>query len=243
MRLNIMAGRKLKIGANNLMPSNKLKRYPFKVLEILGTDDGFKLTFMERGYYRGFPWEITQDFVDVLSQYGHCFYCKTKIAGNFRKCRCGSPKEYRKHIVALIPWDDYLKHINPVLNRVKKRHYSKKRSKRIKDAGGTYTKKEIEELYKIQGGICFYCGEEIGKNKKTPFHKDHYEALMDGGSNDITNIVLACSRCNQLKGHDCYGGDFMAYAKELITPSARKRVNAMHKKYEAWVITKEKDEE
>ena len=41
---------------------------------------------------------------------------------------------------------------------------------------------------------CTYCGDQIG-----PFEKDHVYPKWRGGSDDESNIVLACRRCNQLK--------------------------------------------
>jgi 5-methylcytosine-specific restriction endonuclease McrA len=31
------------------------------------------------------------------------------------------------------------------------------------------------------------------------FHKDHFEPLVRGGTDDVENIVLACPPCNQRK--------------------------------------------
>ena len=43
--------------------------------------------------------------------------------------------------------------------------------------------------------VCVYCGDDSG-----PFHYDHLYPVSLGGSDDINNIVLACSSCNLSKG-------------------------------------------
>ena len=41
---------------------------------------------------------------------------------------------------------------------------------------------------------CTYCNDRIG-----PFEKDHVYPKWRGGTDDESNIVMACRRCNQLK--------------------------------------------
>jgi 5-methylcytosine-specific restriction endonuclease McrA len=45
------------------------------------------------------------------------------------------------------------------------------------------------------GYICGYCGDDIG-----PMHVDHIVPLIQGGSNDIENLITACRECNCGKG-------------------------------------------
>lgn len=44
-------------------------------------------------------------------------------------------------------------------------------------------------------GRCTYCGTTEG-----PFHNDHLFPVAKGGTNDPSNIVLACAPCNLAKG-------------------------------------------
>lgn len=57
------------------------------------------------------------------------------------------------------------------------------------------------------GGRCHYCNRsgslEIGPDDR-PWHVDHMHALARGGSDDDTNLVLACKRCNLTKGVQDY---------------------------------------
>ena len=65
-------------------------------------------------------------------------------------------------------------------------------------------KKHPRQLYNQQEGKCFYCGSQLGgfepgvKGKKATI--DHVYPKSKGGSDDISNKVLACQECNQRKG-------------------------------------------
>ena len=63
-------------------------------------------------------------------------------------------------------------------------------------AEGQFTKAEVEALFQRQGGKCAYCTKSIRKG----YHVDHVVPLARGGTNWITNIALACARCNVRKG-------------------------------------------
>lgn len=61
-------------------------------------------------------------------------------------------------------------------------------------ADGSVTDKFLEELFKQTH--CFYCAEEVVKNKKTV---DHRVALSKGGTHTSDNLVMACWSCNSSK--------------------------------------------
>ena len=55
----------------------------------------------------------------------------------------------------------------------------------------------LKSLYKHYRGVCQYCMRDI------PFHeatRDHYHPKSKGGTDHDFNLVLACKRCNRLKG-------------------------------------------
>lgn len=51
------------------------------------------------------------------------------------------------------------------------------------------------EVAARQGRICAYCGET-----DRPLEFDHIYPVSKGGSNDPSNLTLACDRCNRSKG-------------------------------------------
>jgi len=81
-----------------------------------------------------------------------------------------------------------------------------RRRARKAEAKGSYTAAEIAELYKRQRGRCASCRTKLG----TDYHRDHIEALSNGGTNDIYNIQLLCPGCNHRK----HAKDPIAWANE-----------------------------
>lgn len=58
-----------------------------------------------------------------------------------------------------------------------------------------YLSKETQRAVSIrEGTYCTYCGSEDG-----PFEFDHIFPVSRGGSNDASNLTLACRSCNSSK--------------------------------------------
>lgn len=72
-----------------------------------------------------------------------------------------------------------------------------KRRLQARTAGGTHTAKQLLEQLQRQKHKCYYCMAKLYKE----WHPDHVVPLNRGGSNDISNIVIACPECNMHK-HD-----------------------------------------
>ncbi|MDH5377320.1 MAG: HNH endonuclease [Gammaproteobacteria bacterium] len=53
------------------------------------------------------------------------------------------------------------------------------------------------ELFRRDGGICMYCGGQFSDRELT---RDHITPKSRGGSDQWTNVVAACKRCNTHKG-------------------------------------------
>lgn len=67
--------------------------------------------------------------------------------------------------------------------------------------------KTLHKIHYADGGICFYCNERvvlyesgIEQSYKYIATKDHILPRALGGPNHISNYVLSCQKCNQLKG-------------------------------------------
>jgi len=78
--------------------------------------------------------------------------------------------------------------------RVRNRHA------RSKGAQGNYTFNDIQKQYANQKGKCYYCRVKI-KNHTSAYHIEHVIPLSRGGTNDMSNIVLACPSCNLSKSN------------------------------------------
>jgi len=62
-------------------------------------------------------------------------------------------------------------------------------------AEGNHTAAELKALFEKQKGKCAYCSAKLTKS----YHADHIVALSKGGTNWISNITLACAKCNVSK--------------------------------------------
>lgn len=65
-----------------------------------------------------------------------------------------------------------------------------------REAPGRITEADVILQYERQQGTCFYCSRSLAHRN---FHADHYIPLSRGGSNEPTNMVLACPSCNRAK--------------------------------------------
>lgn len=64
-----------------------------------------------------------------------------------------------------------------------------------KNATGKHTTEELYQQLQNQKNKCYYCHKELSKERKG-WTADHVIPLSRGGSNDISNIVIACPPCN-----------------------------------------------
>lgn len=55
-----------------------------------------------------------------------------------------------------------------------------------------------DQLWFEQGGYCILCMRPIGVNNAS---LDHVVPAAFGGSKDDDNFLVACRRCNQLRGN------------------------------------------
>lgn len=93
--------------------------------------------------------------------------------------------------------------------------------------------KQLDELYRLQGGICYWCKRRI---PRTEASRDHIIPRSLQGSDSIRNLILACQPCNIKRGnrdHEAWasengrkapkGGTITLMGTEL-SPSATKAI-------------------
>ncbi len=73
--------------------------------------------------------------------------------------------------------------------------YSRNYKARKKNAYGTHTADDINNILILQKNKCAACCTSISNG----YHVDHVIALANGGSNDKYNLQLLCARCNRSK--------------------------------------------
>jgi 5-methylcytosine-specific restriction endonuclease McrA len=106
-----------------------------------------------------------------------------------RQWREQNPERYRANNANRYP-KYYTEH------REEYRAWVRNRRARQRQAPGKHTPADIEHLYDQQQGKCAYCQCSL----QNGYHVDHIVPLARGGSNDPSNLALACASCNKSKG-------------------------------------------
>lgn len=82
---------------------------------------------------------------------------------------------------------------NPQKFKDRNRISNSNRRARKRCNGGSHTLSDIKMLLDKQKNKCAFC---FVRFEKTGYHIDHFVAIVNGGTNDITNIQLLCPSCN-----------------------------------------------
>jgi 5-methylcytosine-specific restriction endonuclease McrA len=86
-----------------------------------------------------------------------------------------------------------------------------------------YTQEDIGRLEGIQNKCCYYCGAS-----EKPLQVEHLVPVSKGGTNFISNIVLACAHCNASK-HSKTDLEFWKHLKKKHPPEWIKERKAQAK--------------
>jgi 5-methylcytosine-specific restriction endonuclease McrA len=91
---------------------------------------------------------------------------------------------------------------NPLLRRI---NDHKRRSKIINNGNSSIINYKYFRKKMIQIKCCTYCNKELSYNK-SEYNKqnyatiDHVIPLINGGTNELNNLVFCCRSCNVKKG-------------------------------------------
>jgi len=121
----------------------------------------------------------------VISEKGICTVCNRKKPKINKK---GRPRKYSG--------SERLRRIkcyNTEKCRLTRKAFKHRR--RIHEKRGSFTGKELQELYTKYNNTCLSCGCTTCK-----LTADHVIPLSKGGNNTIDNIQPLCERCNNIKG-------------------------------------------
>jgi 5-methylcytosine-specific restriction endonuclease McrA len=102
------------------------------------------------------------------------------------------------------------------VNLREKKNTNGKKSRKLRNqkmcrAGGAYKQSDVDRIFKIQNGRCYYCKAEL--KAKPAYEVDHIIPLADNGTNWVSNLALTCKKCNSAKG---------AMSKKAFWAKARK---------------------
>jgi len=65
-------------------------------------------------------------------------------------------------------------------------------------SSGIHTQEDIDKIYEIQQGLCYYTGEPLNRQLKN-YSIDHIIPVVDGGSSWPSNIALTTNEVNSRK--------------------------------------------
>lgn len=82
------------------------------------------------------------------------------------------------------------------------------------------------------GFVCVYCGIDA---QRAQLHVDHITPVLDGGTNEDTNLVTACASCNLGKGWRALPLEKQESVRQRATPvrPSRRRSAAHDRVFEA----------
>lgn len=111
------------------------------------------------------------------------------------------PPSLRHRVDSIINWLKKLQKLVPVSNITVSLHSFRSAivptAEPVKHVGPTDSGYSIAKAFLMEqfGKKCFYCGRTFKE-----LTIDHVVPRVKGGSNRLSNLVLACAKCNQVKG-------------------------------------------
>lgn len=93
------------------------------------------------------------------------------------------------------------------------------------------TRKDMDRLWKYFDSSCAYCGRALVRSERNG-HADHLVPTSMGGTNHISNHVLACDKCNGDEKRDQEWHEFLA-----LKVRDRAKYRVMSDRIKLWVTT------
>jgi hypothetical protein len=123
--------------------------------------------------------------------YGRAYYAENRERMR-KRMRERAREKWRERSASNRAWRD----AHPDQTRSYTKRAKARRRALLARVGGTHTAKDIRLLHEQQGGRCAYCRATLTLR----YTIDHIVPLARGGSNDPTNLCIACLICNSSKG-------------------------------------------
>ncbi len=179
---------------------------------------------------------ITSDVVDFILENCKCPYCDSSITAPLAPCPCNqvSADWNGFELAAAYPAREFWDEVRRLYVRQHGRIGSRRRRAAVKENGGKISAEEKADLLRAQQTLCFYCGDSlVDQDGFNRYHCDHFVALINGGRNDLANVVMACARCNHLKNRDD-GRYFMRLARTSLLIRDVQQLANMRKSFGLW---------
>lgn len=142
---------------------------------------------------------------------GYSSWCRKCCADSQRRWIANNREKFNKKCLGY-----YTKY----RNSPKGKYWCLKNSARRQHREIAFTRDEFVAWFKKQKPVCHYCGAFLEMNKTGPMNMGHL--TIDRRENSIhytlDNIVLACGRCNWIKGAWFTEQEMLEIAQKYITP-------------------------
>ena len=173
----------------------------------------------------GLPLEV----VEFIYTHCKCAHCGGAITKDLSRCKCcGARNTHRMEVMC--HGEAVCNMFQKMIRREELRMMSRHRHSQVKRNGGSFTKNDVADLFKVQEGLCYFCGEQISIGKgNNRLHADHYAPIAYGGKNDVFNIVLTCPSCNITKGA-MHGDHFEQIARKARNPDNGRKLGLIRRK-------------
>ena len=178
---------------------------------------------------------LSMDFVEFFYEHGVCNFCGAPVTRDLSRCACGKPRGKFNHLVVKFATSLDQSHFKKLYDREGARVANAKRKRMIQENGGTFNRGHIKGMHAAQRGLCYFCGTSIKFGSKS-LHVDHYEPIAEGGKNDLSNMVLACARCNLLK-NAMHGDRFDYRARKFRAPEFKAILRVVRRDLKAYKLS------
>ncbi len=129
-----------------------------------------------------------------------CARCSKPVSPALLPCLCvGSRTANCKFIFKdeLVGWAIYLY----IRRRAKSDYDRENRAGHLEQTPGWHSRSDVDYLYTLQRGQCYFCGVVISRSAPGKYEIDHLEPVSRKGSNWPDNLALVCRQCNNRKGN------------------------------------------
>lgn len=117
------------------------------------------------------------------------------LSGDLCRCYQQTPDCYNLHFFVS---SQLVLDVESALKGIKNTQISKRLRSARGMACGSYNTKDLEIIYKLQAGLCYYCMCPI-HTSGDKYSVDHIIPLSSSGTHWPTNIALTCKSCNSKK--------------------------------------------
>lgn len=144
-----------------------------------------------------FSWgDASQALEAELLEVGECGRCQQKIGARERCVNCQRVPD------SISVSEDFFEIFSgSISSRERNARRRESREIHMSQTPGWHTKDDLEKIYQIQNGQCYFCDEAISLQKGAQACQvDHLVAVSRTGSDWPENLRLVCLPCNSHKG-------------------------------------------